>query len=415
MLNVQKIATEQDSPLALFSQKTFRLRYKELQSALPGVKHHYALKALPYKGCIVALLQCGGYLDVASIGEIQMVKEFAPEMLSRCIYTHPVKTRRDIESALESGVSVMVADNRWELEKLLPYTDRVQLLVRVAFPNPDARCDLSSKFGAPLSEAKSLLRYCQEQGICLLGCSFHVGSQMLHPAAHTRAIETIREIYDWHLEQFGQEMPVLNIGGGFPARLDESIPTITDFCRPIRERLNALFPNTEIWSEPGRCLASDSMAAVSKVIGKTVKNRKFWYYLNDGVYNTFSGKIYDHAEYKHELLTPRNRAEMFQSVLAGPTCDSIDVLNDRALLPELEIGDLFLTRQVGAYGWASRSDFNLLPQTSILEVGEDLMPPNSASATGKHWPSSWDFYISGNGGIQEMGVSAQQLNNCPLP
>ncbi len=372
MLNIQTLAVSHGTPLLLFSSETFRLRYQELQTSLPGIKHHYALKALPYDECIRVIQQCDGHLDLASIGEMKLVQATAPEMLARCIYTHPIKTKRDIESALELGVQVMVADNRYELEKLLPYKNQIKLLLRVAFPNPEARCDLSAKFGATIEEIKNMIRFCLTNGIQLQGLSFHVGSQMTDTKSHIRAIQATRTIYNWCKEQYALKLPVLNIGGGFPARLDESIPAITDFCQPIRECLDELFPDTEIWSEPGRCLAADSMAAVSQVIGKTVKNKRFWYYLNDGVYNTFSGKIYDHAAYVHEPLNKKNNGELFMSVLAGPTCDSIDVLNENMLLPEMEIGDLFLTKQVGAYGWASRTGFNQLEQTTIVNVDFDL-------------------------------------------
>lgn len=415
MLDLQELAVSHGSPLLLFSAETFRLRYQELQTALPQVKHHYALKALPYDECIRVIQHCDGHLDVASIGEINLVKATAPEMLARCIYTHPIKTKRDIELALEMGVQVMVADNRYELEKLLPYKNQVKLLLRVAFPNPEARCDLSAKFGATMAEVKNLIRFCLTNGIQLQGLSFHVGSQMIDTQSHIRAIQATRNLYDWCAEEYDLKLPILNIGGGFPARLDKSIPTITDFCQPIQTCLDELFPDTEIWSEPGRCLAADSMAAISQVIGKTVKNKRFWYYLNDGVYNTFSGKIYDHAEYVHEPLCKGNRAELFLSVLAGPTCDSIDVLKENMLLPEMEIGDFFLTKQVGAYCWASRTDFNQLEQTVIVNVDFDLVFLHESNTTllpmqadsvlfpgNDPWPDEWCTHFLGQGGSTEF-------------
>lgn len=364
------------SPILLFSAATFIARYRELQIALPQAKHHYALKALPYEGCLKALEQCEGFVDVAGEGEIALVKKTTPALLERCIYTHPIKTEQNIRFALENSVNVMVADNPWELEKLLPYAGRIRLLLRISFPNPEARCDLSAKFGATIPETRRMIQTCLEQNIPLIGCCFHVGSQMRNPDAHLRAIRAARELYDWCETTFGFRMPVLNIGGGFPAKLSDDIPELSAFCRPINACLQMLFPETEIWTEPGRCLAADSMAALSQVIGKSIRQRKYWYYLNDGVYNTFSGKMYDHAEYRHEPLTPRNRAELFESVLAGPTCDSIDILAANALLPEMEIGDFFITPQVGAYGWASRTDFNHLSNTEIVEVDFPLHLPS---------------------------------------
>lgn len=372
-MNLLETAMEhRGSPVLLFSAATFSARYRELQTALPQAKHHYALKALPYEGCIRALEQCDGYIDVAGEGEISLVNKVAPALLERCIYTHPIKTEENIRFALDHGIRVMVADNQYELEKLLPFASELRLLIRIAFPNPEARCDLSAKFGATLTETRRLIRFCKENKLSLLGCSFHVGSQMLNPNAHLHAIRATRALYDWYEQEYNECFDVLNIGGGFPARLEESIPDLGTFCRPIRECLDCLFPETEIWTEPGRCLAADSMAAISEVIGKSFRQRKYWYYLNDGVYNTFSGKIYDHAEYRHQPLTPRSTGELFESVLAGPTCDSIDILKENTLLPEMQIGDFFITRQAGAYGWASRTDFNHLSHSRIVEVDYQL-------------------------------------------
>ena len=390
MLNLQELAMSHGSPLLLFSSETFRLQYQELQAALPGVKHHYALKALPYEGSIQAIEQCEGYIDVASAGEIELVKNTAPALLSRCIYTHPIKTPRDIETALEAGISVMVADNQYELKKLLPYAGKLKLLLRLAFPNPEARCDLSAKFGATPDVVKQLITTCVLNGMEVLGCCFHVGSQMTDPRAHLQAIRATRALYGWCEQTFGFQMPVLDIGGGFPAQLDASVPDLSTFCDPLRECLDEFFPNTEIWSEPGRCLAADCMIALSQVIGKTVKNMRFWYYLNDGVYNTFSGKIYDHAEYNHELWNPPFTGECFESVLAGPTCDSIDVLRENVLLPELEIGQWFITRQVGAYGWASRTNFNHLSQTKIIPVEDGDWRQKTSHKTATANKEEWE-------------------------
>lgn len=382
MENIKRLAVEHGTPLLLFCQKTFRNRYRELQAVLPMVKHYYALKALPYEQCIRVIQQCAGYLDVASIGEIQLVRAVAPEMLERCIYTHPIKKINQIEAALEAGVNVMAIDNHAELEKLLPYADRVKLLVRIAFPNPGARCDLSAKFGASIPEVKSLIEHCILNNIKLLGCSFHVGSQMTDPSAHTKAIAATREIYDWCAAQHGVKLPVLNIGGGFPAQLDDSIPTLTEFCKPIQAGLEKHFPETEIWSEPGRCLAADCMTNVSQVIGKTLKNNRFWYYLDDGVYNTFSGKIYDHADYRHLPMIAEDERPLRPSVIAGPTCDSIDVLKEDILMPELAVGDFICTKQVGAYGWASRTDFNLLDPVKIVAADfQEMENPGSIRRT----------------------------------
>ncbi|MBL7827278.1 MAG: hypothetical protein JNJ57_11645, partial [Saprospiraceae bacterium] len=109
------LAKAHGTPLLIFSPQAIIRQYRKLQTALPQVKHHYALKALPYEGCVQAITSCGGYFDVASIGEMEIIKQNAPEKLSTSIYTHPIKTKQDIESALEYGIQTMVADNMEEL------------------------------------------------------------------------------------------------------------------------------------------------------------------------------------------------------------------------------------------------------------------------------------------------------------
>lgn len=394
MENIKRLAMQHGTPLLLFCPKTFQNQYRALQTCLPQVKHHYALKALPYDQCIRVIGACDGYLDVASIGEIRLVQDVAPELLSRCIYTHPIKKISDIECAIQAGVTVMVADNPAELEKLLPYAREVKLLLRIAFPNPGARCDLSAKFGATIPEVKSLIARCMAENVRLLGCSFHVGSQMPNPDAHVRAIAATREIYDWCCHRFGVQLPVLNIGGGFPARLNHDIPDLPAFCAPIHSALVTYFPDTEIWSEPGRCLAADCMASVCQVVGKKLKNNRLWYYLDDGVYNTFSGKIYDHADYQHIPVTDHCEVPLRPSVIAGPTCDSIDVLKEDILLPELSIGDLLFTPQVGAYGWASRTQFNMLEPVKIIDTNveaDDIEPSVKRNQTKKFYPENQGF------------------------
>lgn len=372
MENIKRLAVRYGTPLLLFCPNTFKQRYHEIQSALPGVKHHYALKALPYEQCIRVIQDCDGFIDVASVGEINLVQEVAPGMIGRCIYTHPVKKTRDIEAAIQAGIQVMVADSLSEIEKLRHYAGQIRLLIRIAFPNPGARCDLSAKFGAPVSEISALLDRCVQYGFELAGCSFHVGSQMTDPAAHCKAVEQTRKIYDEFERRHGFALPVLNIGGGFPARLDDSVPSLAEFCRPIQDSLQRHFPDTEIWSEPGRALAADCMTAVSQIIGKSLKNNRLWYYLDDGVYNTFSGKLYDHADYAPQPLQSRTETALRPSVLAGPTCDSIDVLKEDLLLPEMEPGEYIVTKQVGAYGWASRTQFNLLDTTLIIDLPAEI-------------------------------------------
>ena len=162
-------------------------------------------------------------------------------------------------------------------------------------------------------------------------------------------------------------LSTLDIGGGFPANYDGSTLAIDDFCAPIREALNAVPADIDIIAEPGRYLVAPAVMSISSVIGKADRSGTTWYYIDDGVYGSFSGRIYDHAEYPLRTLKTGNSKAC---VLAGPTCDSIDVIAEDIVLPELEIGDLVIGEMMGAYTAATATDFNSLARASIVVLNE---------------------------------------------
>jgi len=366
-----KLVKQHGTPLILFSPDAFRKKYQELQLHLPHVKHHYALKSLPYESCLQEIAACNGFLDLASIGEIKMVHQNRPELIKKSIYTHPIKKSKDIALALKYGINTMVADNYEELYKFIEYGSEIQVLLRVAFPNPSARCDLSQKFGIPFQDIKKLIAYCVDSGLNLHGISFHPGSQLVDPEAHINGIKSLKSIYEWCNLNYNYKIPVLDIGGGFPAKLSVEVPDLKEFCKPINAILNELFPDTEIWSEPGRAISASSMMSISSIVGKTYKNNQLWYYIDDGVYQTLSGKVYDHAEYSFIPLHSEESIT-FSTVISGPTCDSIDTLINKVFLPELNVGDIFITPNVGAYGWASRTSFNNLEEAKIIDSNFEI-------------------------------------------
>jgi ornithine decarboxylase len=160
-------------------------------------------------------------------------------------------------------------------------------------------------------------------------------------------------------------LDIIDIGGGFPINYLNPVLPVQRFCQPINEYLERYFSKYRIIAEPGRVLSGPCMVLAAKVMGKSLRSGVWWYYLDEGVYGSFSGKIYDHAEYP--LLVPRS-GETFTSVLAGPTCDSIDVLYENIALPRLEIGDVLLFDSMGAYTTASASNFNGFPKAKIVLI-----------------------------------------------
>jgi ornithine decarboxylase len=164
----------------------------------------------------------------------------------------------------------------------------------------------------------------------------------------------------------GHDLSTLDIGGGFPVDYSGQSLAIEEYCAPIRSALESLEPNVRVIAEPGRYIAAPAAIAVSSVMGRALREGRWWYYLDDGLYGSYSGQIYDHAKYPIEALAAPGQS--YPSVLAGPTCDSIDVISENLDLPKLDVGDLIVGRAMGAYTWASASEFNFFPRATVLAL-----------------------------------------------
>lgn len=359
---IQQLAEQHGSPLLVLDCAQVEEQYKKLQSALPNVEFFYAVKAFPNDAIINTLNQLGAGFDLASLGEIEQVRYHRVKP-RKTIHTHPIKKDKDIRDALRFGCTTFVVDNIEELKKFRKYRNRVGLLLRVSFRGTTAKVDLSRKFGCAANEALNLIHRASQMGIHIKGLSFHVGSQSSSPNAHVDAIKHCLDI----MSTCDVPLSTLDIGGGFPVNYDGTTLAIDEFCAPIREALKAVPTDIDIIAEPGRFLVAPAVMSISSVIGKANRSGTTWYYIDDGVYGSFSGRIYDHAEYPLRTLKTDNKKAC---VLAGPTCDSIDVIAEDIVLPELEIGDLVIGEMMGAYTAATATDFNSLARASIVVLNE---------------------------------------------
>jgi ornithine decarboxylase len=362
--SIKHLAARYGSPLFIIDAARVRLQYRRLAAALPGVDLHYALKPLPHSSIVNTLQAEGAFFDLATNGEVELVRRLnvAPE---RCIHTHPIKRDSDIRTALAYGVNRFVVDNPDELRKFAKYRTRSSLLIRVSFSSPEARCDLSRKFGCDPESVSGLLRLAAELRIKIDGLSFHVGSQAAGPAMFVAAIARCGELLRM-AAQMGHAPGILDIGGGFPVDYLQRCMPIEEFCVPIVAALKELPPSMRVIAEPGRYISAPAAISVASVMGRALRGGRWWYYLDDGLYGTYSGQVYDHAAYPVEALVPAGKT--YPSVLAGPTCDSIDVINEHLELPELDVGDLIVGRAMGAYTWASASEFNFFPRATVLAL-----------------------------------------------
>jgi len=364
---IRRLAARFGSPLLVVDCEQVRRQYRALREALPGVDLHYALKPLPHASVVATLSDEGAFFDLATTGEVELVKAqgIAPE---RCIHTHPIKRDSDIRDALRFGVTTFVVDNPDEIRKFVRYRKRAELLLRVCFRSPTAVCDLSKKFGCEPGAVLGLIETARRLGVRVRGLSFHVGSQATDPSKYIEAIHACTNLIAEALLAGLPSLDVLDIGGGFPVQYTDAVMPIGEFCAPIRAALAKLPKHVRVIAEPGRFIAAPAAIAVSTVMGKAKRDGRWWYYLDDGLYGSYSGQLFDHAKYPVAAL--RDRAELFDSVLAGPTCDSIDVIDDNISLPELEVGDLVVGRMMGAYTWASATDFNFFKRARVVVMNE---------------------------------------------
>ncbi len=353
------------SPLFVIDCERIRRQYRALAAALPGVDLHYALKPLPDRTVVQALAREGSWFDLATSGEVDLVRD-AGIPPQRCIHTHPIKRGADIRHAIDCGITTFVVDNAEEIAKFDASRGRVRLLLRVSFRNPDTVIDLSRKFGCDADAALGLVEYAAQRGIRIDGFSFHAGSQLVRPDKYVEAIDTCGRLIA-EARSRGFALGVLDIGGGFPIDYLEPVPGIDGYCAPIRSARARLPAGLRVIAAPGRYICGPSAVSLSTVMGRAKREGRWWYYLDDGIYSTFSGQQYDKMRFPVEPLCDPGRPRE-PCVIAGPTCDSLDIVAEDLPMPVLEVGERLIARQIGAYTVSCATDFNFFPRAKVIAV-----------------------------------------------
>jgi len=346
-------------PEVYLSERKLKENYTSLKTSLPNCKLYYACKTNSDLNVIRILNECGSFFDVATNGEIDILNSLGITLNSfNSIHTHPIKSIDSIDYAIQKGINTFVVDNEWEVHKLIG--KKCDVLIRISFPNPNVKVDLSSKFGVSIGKFMDLYNTCVDNGVLVRGISFHVGSNCGTSDQHVNAIKQCLP----YMQSLC--LRTLDIGGGFPCFDGVSIKgNIETFCRPIEEVLEGA--PFEIIAEPGRYIVASAMYMYATVIGKSIRGDTIWYYLDTSVYGMCSGILGDHAEYNLEAQPDRVDNVQFKTVFGGCSCDSIDVIAKYDLYPELLIGDKVLIRDIGAYSNATATTFNGIP-LPVIEV-----------------------------------------------
>lgn len=341
------------TPLLVLSLDQVKANYQFLREHLPMVKIHYAVKANPDRRLVESLAALGSYFDAASDGEMHDLAAMGVSP-DRVIYANPVKTAGGLAIAKNTGVRKFTFDSEAEIGRIARVVPGGLVLLRVRVDNPQALVDLNKKFGANPADVPRLLRLAREAGLDVAGLCFHVGSQSTSAKAYTDAIKVFRRLFDAAAAD-GFALRYLDIGGGFPIPTPQENIDVAAMLGEINKALTEYFPDTEIWSEPGRFICGTAVNLITRVIGVQTRNNQLWYFLDEGLYGTFSGVIFDHWDFELVTFKDGKRAPV---TFAGPSCDSFDVMfRDKPSVP-LAVDDLILVPNCGAYTSASATTFN---------------------------------------------------------
>lgn len=365
--DVERLAAEYGSPLLVLSLEQVKKNYELLKKHMPRVQVHYAIKANPHPEILRVMKEMGSCFDVASDGEIRTLHDMGVEG-ERLIYANPVKTGVGLKACNDCGVRKMTFDSASEIAKIQAACPGTKVLLRLRIDNSSAHVDLNKKFGAARENALDLMLKAKDAGLDMAGIAFHVGSQTVSAEPYLHALDIARELFE-EAKAAGLELRILDIGGGFPIPEPKVKFNLPEMLQQINARLDEDFPNVEIWSEPGRYICGTAVNLITSVIGVTERGGQPWYFLDEGLYGTFSGVIFDQWDFK--LISFKEGEERVAATFAGPSCDSLDIMFRGRMTAPLEVGDLLLVPACGAYTSASATTFNGFSRARFV-IWEDV-------------------------------------------
>ncbi len=376
---LKALAKAHGTPLFVVDHAELRRNFAQFRKYLPRVQPYYAVKANPAAEIVRTLYKAGASFDVASMPEFDIVyenirampdKERQDWIWDKIIYANPIKSNRTLEE-LDEYKPLVTYDNLEEIRKIRKHAPHAGLALRIKVPNTGAMVELSSKFGAAPGEAVDLILAATKAGLGVEGLSFHVGSQTTNYENYVQALNLAASLFK-ESESRGVKLKLLDIGGGFPAPYDEQVKPLKELAAKLNSEFKRLFPREiEILAEPGRFMVATAATVVVGIIGKAMRDGKLCYYVDDGVYHTFSGIIFDHCKYHMKAFRKAHGGGGGTAICAvfGPTCDALDTISLAEELPEdLELGELLYSPNIGAYSQASSTWFNGFPPAKVVHV-----------------------------------------------
>ncbi|WP_298257218.1 type III PLP-dependent enzyme [uncultured Litoreibacter sp.] len=363
---------EFDAPTLVVDTQMVAQQYHALKAGLGRADIHYAVKANPERAVIETLLGLGCKFDAASRGEIELCLSLGTDPAD-ISYGNTIKRASDIAFAHAAGITLFAADAEEELVKIAEHAPGAQVYIRLIVEVSHADWPLTRKFGCDRDTALHLLDVAKGLGLDPVGLSFHVGSQTRRADMWTSTLDALAVI--WHdALKAGHDLSLLNIGGGFPAFHGEAIDAPTAYAAAVMAQVTERFGDVaRIMAEPGRGMVAEAGVIVAEVMlvsRKSERDMHRWVYLDIG---RFSGLAETEGEAIRYLFeTARDGEECGPCVMAGPSCDSADVLYEKRpmQLPlSLKAGDRVLIRNTGAYTSSYSSiGFNGFPPLAVVTI-----------------------------------------------
>jgi ornithine decarboxylase len=373
------VAREHGTPVLIIDHDVIRRNYRRFKRRLPRVQCYYAVKANSEPEIIKTLFDEGASFDVASFPEFKAVHRHIAEwpddkrfayIWDKIIFSNTIKDIETLEN-LKPYRPLVAFDSEDELAKIRRYCNTAGLVLRLTVSDVGSVVELNSKFGVAPVEANDLIEKAVAMGMPVEGLSFHVGSQCTNLNNYVDALNTAHEIFtaaNRNRKPGEKKLNLINLGGGYPAAYDKAVPRFEKLAGLINAEVSRLFPDRsiEILAEPGRFIVATAGILVSKIIGRTKREGKRVYHIDDGVYHDFSGVVFDHWIPNFRAFA-KGRREI--CAVVGPTCDSFDKVSLAENLPaNLKYGDLLYTVNIGAYSCVSATHFNGFPPAKVVHI-----------------------------------------------
>jgi ornithine decarboxylase len=350
--------------------------YAQFETHFNGGIVYYAVKANANPNIQRLVVARGGGLEIASLAELEMALDVGADG-AHIICSNPIKNPLFLKRMYQAGVYAVVVDSTWEVEKVAEHMPGARVYVRLAVDNTGSVLPLDGKFGVDAELALTLFDQARDLGLNPIGVSFHVGSQCLSVQNWEKAIEACGQV--WRAaEARGHRFHFLDVGGGFPAGHDHTatIPTIAEIGHVVTRAIDEHIPCTPdlmLVMEPGRGLSGEAGIVVTSVVGKAVRGSGEWAYLDAGVFNGLMETFEGFPPVIRVLADDADERPLQRVTLAGPTCDSCDIVARGIELPELRIGDRLALLDVGAYTNEYAVPFNGFPIPELIELNLEVI------------------------------------------